>query len=98
VDLLLTCWPVALRGQAIITTRNPNLAFFPADRGLENTTTKRERSLLKMMPLFASNSLTDTGAEGADELPAEQVEYALASSLADGVILHRSWAADEYLD
>lgn len=69
-DLLMTCWPTASRGQVIITTRNHNLVFFPADGGLEVTTWDTEKGshfLVHLLSTDISKHLTEKEAKGAHE-------------------------------
>ena len=100
-DLLMTCWPTAPRGQAIITTRNHNLAFFPANGGLEITAWNIEKGsqfLIHLLSTDISKQLTEKEAKGAHELSLQLSGHALALSLMAGLIHCRSWSIDEFVE
>ena len=100
-DLLMTCWPTASRGQVIITTRNHNFAFFPADGGLEVTTWDTEKGsdfLIHLLSTDISKQLDEKEAKGAHELSLQLSGHALALSLMAGLIHRRSWSIDEFVE
>ncbi|KAI1313744.1 NB-ARC and TPR domain protein [Xylaria venustula] len=99
-DLLATYWPTASRGQAVVTTRNHNFAFYPADGGLEITewnTEKGSRFLVHLLSTDISNQLTEEEAQSALELSSNLSGHALALSLMAGLIHRRSWSIEEFV-
>ncbi|KAJ3578368.1 hypothetical protein NPX13_g2192 [Xylaria arbuscula] len=98
-DLLMTYWPAASRGQAVITTRNHNFAFYPADGGLEITEWDAETGshfLIHLLSTDISNQLSKGEANSAYELSSKLSGHALALSLMAGLIHCRSWSIDEF--
>jgi len=101
VDLLMTYWPTAPRGQAVITTRNHNFAFYPTDGGLEITEWDTEMGshfLLHLLSTDISNQLTEEEAHSAHELSLQLRGHALALSLMAGLIHRRSWSIEEFVE
>ncbi|KAI1420538.1 NB-ARC and TPR domain protein [Xylaria sp. FL1777] len=99
VDLLMTYWPTASCGQAVITTRNHNFAFYPADGGLEITEWDAETGsqfLVHLLSTDISNQLTQNEVHSAYELSSKLSGHALALSLMAGLIHRRSWSIDEF--
>ena len=85
----------------IITTRNHNFVFFPADGGLEITTWNTEKGshfLLHLLSTDISKHLTEKEAKSAQELSLQLSGHALALSLMAGLIHRRSWSIDEFLE
>ena len=100
VDLLMTYWPTALRGQAIITTRNYHFAFYPTGGGLEITewdTEMGSQFLVHLLSISISQELTDEETSSAHELSLRLSGHALALSLMAGLIHRRSWSIAEFL-
>jgi hypothetical protein len=100
IDLLMTYWPTAFQGQAVITTRNHNFAFHPTDGGLEITewdTEKGSEFLVHLLSTDLSNQLTEEEAHSAHELSLKLSGHALALSLMAGLIHRRSWSIDEFV-
>ncbi|KAI7288787.1 hypothetical protein KC343_g1092 [Hortaea werneckii] len=98
-DLLTTYWPETSRGQVILTTRNHNLAFSPADAGYEITAWDAEKGshfLLHLLSIDISRHLTESETKGAQELSTQLSGHAMALSLMAGLIHRRSWSIDEF--
>ncbi|KAF2722639.1 NB-ARC and TPR domain protein [Polychaeton citri CBS 116435] len=101
VDLLMTYWPIARRGQAILTTRNHNFAFDPTDGGLEVISWDAEKGSHFLLHLLSSDigkQLTEKEASGAHDLSLQLSGHALALSLMAGLIHRRSWSIEEFLE
>jgi hypothetical protein len=101
VDLLMTYWPTASRGQAVITTRNHNFAFYPTDGGLEITewdTKTGSQFLVHLLSTDIGNQLTEEEAHSAHELSLNLSGHALALSLMAGLIHRRSWSIEEFVE
>ncbi|KAL9098012.1 MAG: hypothetical protein Q9163_006238 [Psora crenata] len=101
VDLLMTYWPTASRGQAVITTRNHNFAFYPTDGGLEIIewdTETGSQFLIHLLSVDIGNQLTEEGAHSAQELSLDLSGHALALSLMAGLIHRRSWSIKEFVE
>jgi hypothetical protein len=100
-DLLMSYWPTASRGQVVITTRNHNFAFHPADGGLEITewdTKTGSDFLVHLLSRDIGNQLTEGEARSAHELSSELSGHALALSLMAGLIHRRSWSIEEFFE
>ncbi|KAI8949995.1 hypothetical protein F4801DRAFT_602741 [Xylaria longipes] len=83
----------ASRGQAVITTRNHNFAFYPADGGLEITEWDAEigsQFLLHLLSTDINNQLTKDEVYSAYGLSSKLSGHALALSLMAGLIRRRS--------
>ncbi|KUJ17107.1 uncharacterized protein LY89DRAFT_782305 [Mollisia scopiformis] len=90
---LLEYWPVAARGYALITTRNHNLAFQPADTGIEVfpfKTAEGSAFLLHLLSLDIVDNLTEKEAKSAFDLSERLSGNALAISQMAGLIHRRS--------
>lgn len=101
LDLLLNYWPDATHGQALITTRNRNFAFDPADGGLEITTWDAETGsqfLLHLLSTDISARLTSHEITSAHKLSINLSGHALAISHMAGLMYRRSWSISEFLD
>lgn len=101
MDLLLSYWPAASRGQAIITARNHQFAFRPADGGLEIVSWDAQTGSQFLIHLLS----TDIGAElamadikSANQLSEKLSGHALAISHMAGLIHRRSWSIAEFVD
>ncbi|KAI9668929.1 MAG: hypothetical protein M1829_005241 [Trizodia sp. TS-e1964] len=101
VDLLMTHWPTATRGQAVITTRNRNFAFHPTDGGHEITewdTETGSQFLVHLLSAHIGNQLTQEEAQSAHDLSLNLSGHALALSLMAGLIHRRSWSIEEFVE
>ncbi|KAI1122604.1 NB-ARC and TPR domain protein [Nemania abortiva] len=101
LDLLLQYWPSANQGQALITSRNRNFAFEPADGGLEIATWDTETGsqfLLHLLSTGISASLTSEEVMSAHDLSLALSGHALAISHSAGLIHRRSWSISEFLE
>lgn len=101
VDLLMRYWPAASRGQAVITTRNHSLAFYPCDGGLEIKewdTDTGSQFLLHLLSTDIGHQLTEDEAHSAQELARSLSGHALAISLMAGLIHRRSWSIKEFVE
>jgi hypothetical protein len=97
-DLIRSYWPVARRGQALITTRNHSFAFDPADGGLEITTWDDEtgsKFLLHLLRTDICVDLKDDEASSATEPSQRLSGHALAITHMAGLIHRRSWSIAE---
>ncbi|KAG8404939.1 hypothetical protein J3459_022391 [Metarhizium acridum] len=95
VDLLMNYWPIASQGQAIITTRNHSLAFYPTDGGVEIAewdTETGSQLLVHLLSTDIGNQLTQDEADSAHEVPLTLRGHALTLSLMASLIRHRSWS------
>ncbi|KAI0100214.1 NB-ARC and TPR domain protein [Nemania sp. FL0031] len=100
VDLLMTYWPTAFRGQVVITTRNRNFAFHPSSGGLEITEWDPEKGsqfLLHLLKTDIGSELSEKDVPSAHELSLSLSGHALALSLMAGLIHHRSWSIEEFV-
>ncbi|KAI0869266.1 P-loop containing nucleoside triphosphate hydrolase protein [Hypoxylon argillaceum] len=100
VDLLMNYWPTASRGQVVITTRNRNLAFYPASGGLEITewdTEAGSQFLLHLLSTDIAKQLTDEEVHNTHELAQNLSGHALGLSLMAGLIHRRSWSIEEFV-
>lgn len=100
VDLLMKYWPTISRGQAVVTTRNHSLAFYPSNGGLEiaewNTETG-SKFLTHLLSTEICNQLTEEEAHSAHELSLTLSGHALGLSLMAGLIHYRSWSIKEFV-
>lgn len=99
-NVLIDYWPVASKGCALITTRNHNLAFQPADTGIEILPFGTEAGsgfLLHLLSLDIADKLTVQEAKSAHELSERLSGHALAISQMAGLIHRRSWSIEEFL-
>lgn len=101
VDLLMTYWPTATRGHAVVTTRNHTFAFYPTDGGLEITewdTETGSQFLAHLLSTDIGNQLTEEETHSAHELSLKLSGHALALSLMAGLIHRRSWSIEEFVE
>ncbi|KAF2259245.1 NB-ARC and TPR domain protein [Lojkania enalia] len=98
-DLIRAYWPLASRGQALVTTRNPSIAFELADRGMEVTSWDHETGLRFLLHLLSSEISTDLQedeAESAQQLSHKLCGHALAISTMAGLIHRRALSITEF--
>jgi hypothetical protein len=58
-DLIRDFWPLASRGQALITTHNPSIAFEVADRMMEITSWDNQTGLRFLLHLLSIDTTSD---------------------------------------
>ena len=100
MDLILSRWPAASRGQALITTRNHPFAFEPADGGLEIRTWDTEtgsRFLFHLLSTDIGTELRDDEATSAYELSQKLSGHALAILYMASLIHRRAWSIAEFM-
>lgn len=91
-DLIRDYWPLAGRGQSIITTRNPVFSFELADRGMEVGSWDNDTALKFLLHLLSadiSTSLEGSEFTSAQELSDQLSWHALAISTLTGLIQRR---------
>lgn len=101
IEMLRDYWPVAGRGQVLITTRDYSFAFELADGGLEVNTWDDEtgtRFLLHLLSTDISSQLNENEAASAHELAQKLSGHALAISHMAGLIHRRSWSINEFME
>ncbi|KAI1737183.1 hypothetical protein F4680DRAFT_460693 [Xylaria scruposa] len=99
-DLIRDHWPIANRGQALITSRSNSFAFEPADGGLEITTWDTEtgsRFLLHLLSTEIGTELRGDETASAHELSEKLSGHALAISHMAGLIHRRAWSISEFM-
>ncbi|KAM0195695.1 hypothetical protein ACHAPI_006247 [Fusarium lateritium] len=98
IELLLQYWPPACSsGCILITSRNHNIQYGPADFGIEVTPFNPEdgsKMLLNLLRMDLSNAEADSALELAEKMSG----HALAISIVAGLIQRRSWKIQEFLD
>ncbi|KAL9104085.1 MAG: hypothetical protein Q9163_000937 [Psora crenata] len=100
MDLLLSYWPSATRGVALITTRKSSFAFHPASGGLEIPTWDADmgtKFLLHLLSTNISEELTKDETSSANELSRKLSGHALAISQMAALIYRRSWSIAEFV-
>lgn len=101
LTLLRSYWPVVGRGQALITTRNPELAFELAKGRIEVKTWDPELGSKFLIHLLSTNigqQLRDDEAASAHELSRRLSGHALAISHMAGLIHRRAWTIAEFVE
>lgn len=101
MDLLLSYWPVASRGQVIITTRNHKFAFELAERGIEVTSWDSETGsqfLVHLLSTDIGEEIAAADIKSANQLSERLSGHALAISHMAGLIYRRSWSISEFVD
>lgn len=101
MDLLLSYWPAASRGQAIITTRNHQFAFRPAEGGLEIKSWDTQTGSQFLLHLLSTDIGAELAAEdikSANQLSEKLSGHALAISHMAGLIHRRSWSIAEFVE
>lgn len=101
LDLLLSYWPVASRGRAIITSRNNKFAFEPAEGGIEIHSWDSETGsqfLLHLLSTDIGDELSIADIRSADQLAEKLSGHALALSHMAGLIHRRSWSISEFME
>lgn len=101
VDLLLSYWPIASRGQVLITTRNHSFAFHPASGGLEINSWDAEtgsKFLLLLLLTDITEQVTADDSKSVLELSNMLSGHALALSHMAGLIHSRAWSIYEFME
>ena len=101
MDLLLSYWPTASRGQVLITTRNHSFAFHPASGGLELTSWDAEtgsKFLLHLLLTDITEQVSADETKSALELSDKLSGHALAISHMAGLIHSRAWSIHEFME
>ncbi|KAI0817305.1 Tetratricopeptide-like helical [Xylaria sp. FL0064] len=99
-DLVRDFWPLASRGQAIITCRNPVFGFELADRGMEIANWDNDsglRFLLHLLSTDISMELEKDETTSALQLSEKLSGHALAISTTAGLIHRRALSISEFL-
>ncbi|KAI1352908.1 Tetratricopeptide-like helical [Xylaria sp. FL0043] len=99
-DLVRDFWPLASRGQAIITCRNPVFGFELADRGMEIANWDNDtglRFLLHLLSTDISMELEKDEATSALQLSEKLSGHALAISTMAGLIHRHALSISEFL-
>lgn len=99
--MLLPYWPPACSsGSILVTSRNHNLQFGPADKGIEVTHYDPDSGSKLLLHLLRMNIVGDISineAQSALELSQQLDGHALAISFMTGLIQKRSWSIQEFL-
>jgi hypothetical protein len=99
--ILQEFWPLAGRGQALITTRNSHVSFEFADTRMEIANWDHEKGLQFLFHLLQTDSaqdLEDTEITSAHQLADKLRGHALAISAMAGVIHRRAWSITEFME
>lgn len=97
---MLDYWPVGKHGCILITTRNHNLAFEPAEAGIELHEFNRSEGAQLVLYLLSRDIAGDITTQDSDsvlELSEELHGHALAISQITGLIHKGQWAIGEFL-
>ncbi|OTA87935.1 hypothetical protein M434DRAFT_130703 [Hypoxylon sp. CO27-5] len=100
-DLIREYWPVASRGYALITTRNPIFGFELVDRGMEISSWDNDtglRFLLHLLSTDVSNDIEEDEATSAQQLAHKLCGHALAISAVAGLIHRRALSFTEFMN
>ncbi|PVH86783.1 NB-ARC and TPR domain protein [Cadophora sp. DSE1049] len=100
-DLIRDFWPLASRGQALITTRNPSLAFELADRMMEHTSWDNQTGLSFLLHLLSTDITSDLKEDvltSAQQLSQKLSGHALAISAMAGLIHSRALSIAEFMN
>ncbi|OTA54814.1 Tetratricopeptide-like helical [Hypoxylon sp. EC38] len=99
-DLIRDYWPLASRGHAIVTTRNPTLGFELVDREMEITSWDNNtglRFLLHLLSTDVSTDMEECEATSAQQLSQRLCGHALAISAMAGLIHRRALSITEFM-
>lgn len=99
-ETILDYWPVANQGCALITTRNHNLAYEPAELGIEVLPFDKESGTRFILHLLSRDVASDVKSgeyESACELSARLSGHALAISQMTGLLNSRKWGISEFV-
>ncbi|KAF2836401.1 hypothetical protein M501DRAFT_1018761 [Patellaria atrata CBS 101060] len=99
-DLIRKYWPVANQGCALITARNHNLAYEPAETGIEVLPFDTETGSVFVLHLLSLDIAADVATQeskSAAQLSERLGGYALAISQMAALIHRRSWTIEEFL-
>ena len=97
MDLIRTHWPLASRGQALITTRNPSIALELTDRMMEVANWDNQIGLKFLLHLI-TRDITEDEATSALELSEKLSGHALAISAMAGLIHRRGLSITEFVN
>ena len=100
-QILQEFWPLAGRGQALVTTRNSRVASEFADTGMEIANWDNEKGLKFLFHLLQTDSarnLEDSEMTSAHELADKLSNHALAISAMAGVIHRQAWSITEFVE
>ncbi|KAH6626633.1 Tetratricopeptide-like helical [Chaetomium sp. MPI-SDFR-AT-0129] len=100
-QVLQEFWPLAGRGQALVTTCNSQVAFEFADTELEIAKWDNEEGSKFLLHLLQTDSALDLEASeitSAHELADKLSGHALAISAMAGVIHRRAWSITEFME
>jgi hypothetical protein len=98
-DLIRDYWPLAGRGQALITTRNPTFGFELSDREMEIINWDNDTGLRFLLHLLSSDisaELQEGEATSAHQLSEKLRGHALAISTMAGLIHRRALSITEF--
>lgn len=98
-DLIREYWPLANRGQALITTRNPIFRYELADLGMEVTNWDNltgQQFLLSLLASEISTELQQDEVTSAQQLSAKLRGHALAISTMAGIMHRRAISITEF--
>ncbi|KAK1770188.1 hypothetical protein QBC33DRAFT_530334 [Phialemonium atrogriseum] len=98
-DLLLKYWPPSFTtGRILITSRNRNLQFAPADKGIEVPPFDPTSGQQLLLELVRADVIQDANeARYALELSQQLDGHALALSFVGGLVNTNSWSIHEFL-
>jgi hypothetical protein len=98
--LLRSHWPLASRGQILITTRNPSLAFEVADTMMEMVSWDNKTGLKFLLHLLSTDLATELKEDEATsaQLAQKLSGHALAISAMAGLIHRQSLSITEFMD
>ncbi|KAI1408047.1 hypothetical protein F5Y13DRAFT_205132 [Hypoxylon sp. FL1857] len=99
-DLIRDYWPLASRGHALITTRNPIFGFELVDRGIEISSWDNEtglKFLLHLLSTGVSSDIEEDEATSAHQLSQKLCGHALAISAMAGLIHRRALSITEFM-
>ncbi|KAJ6010017.1 hypothetical protein N7522_005033 [Penicillium canescens] len=98
-EILQPYWPSSSRGHAMITTRNPSLAFAHTSSSIEVTSWDHQTGSEFLLFLLRRNIGNDINTEGlsAFELSKRLSGHALGLAHMAGLIHRRSWSIAEFM-
>jgi hypothetical protein len=100
-DLIRDHWPLANRGQALITTRNPSIAFELADGMMAITSWDNQTGLRFLLHLLSTDitaDLKEDEATSAQQLSQKLSGHALTISAMAGLIHRRALSITEFMN
>jgi hypothetical protein len=99
-DLLMEYWPIALQGRVLLTTRNHNFAYEPAEAGIEVPSFDSKTGtafVLHLLSIDIAEDITIHDSESAQQLSDRLRGYTLAISQMAGLIHRGSYSISEFL-